>query len=41
LKVGLIWWIIGMLLASGYFFYVYRTFAGKITANGDGHAHGD
>lgn len=41
LKVGLIWWIIGMLLASGYFFYVYRTFAGKITANGDDHAHGD
>jgi hypothetical protein len=27
LRVGLIWWIIGMLLASGYFFYVYRTFA--------------
>ena len=41
LKVGVIWWIIGMLLACGYFSYVYRTFAGKINANSDTYSHGD
>jgi cytochrome bd ubiquinol oxidase subunit II len=41
LKVGVIWWIIGMVLACGYFFYVYRTFAGKISANSDTYSHGD
>ncbi len=30
LRVGLVWWIIGMILATGYFVYVYRNFAGKI-----------
>jgi len=35
----LVWWIIGMLLAAGYFTYVYRTFAGKIAASSD--THGD
>lgn len=39
LKIGLVWWIIGMILAAGYFFYVYRTFAGKITADTDSHGH--
>jgi cytochrome d ubiquinol oxidase subunit II len=29
LKVGLIWWVIGMALASAYFVFVYRYFAGK------------
>ena len=37
LKIGLIWWVIGMLLAAGYFTYVYRTFAGKVTADSDTH----
>ena len=32
LKIGLIWWVIGMILAAGYFIYVYRTFAGKVAA---------
>ena len=32
LKIGLIWWVIGMLLAAVYFIYVYRTFAGKVPA---------
>jgi cytochrome bd ubiquinol oxidase subunit II len=43
LKIGLIWWIIGMILATGYFIYVYRTFAGKIAENTDAHgtAHSD
>ena len=30
LRIGLIWWVVGMILAAGYFVYVYRTFAGKI-----------
>jgi cytochrome d ubiquinol oxidase subunit II len=41
LKIGLVWWIIGMLLAAGYFTYVYRTFAGKISVGEtDTHTHG-
>jgi cytochrome d ubiquinol oxidase subunit II len=30
LSVGLIWWILGMILALGYFFFVYRMFRGKV-----------
>ena len=30
MSVGLYWWIPGMLLASGYFFYNYRNFIGKV-----------
>lgn len=30
LKVGLVWWIPGMLLAALYSTYVYRRFAGKV-----------
>jgi cytochrome d ubiquinol oxidase subunit II len=30
LVVGLIWFIPGILLAAGYFFYTYRSFAGKV-----------
>jgi cytochrome d ubiquinol oxidase subunit II len=30
LKVGLIWWVIGMILATGYSVVVYRLFAGKV-----------
>ena len=41
LKVGVIWWVIGMLLAAGYFTYVYRTFAGKITTSSDTYSHSD
>ena len=31
LKIGLVWWIIGMVLATGYFVFVYRYFAGKVS----------
>jgi cytochrome bd ubiquinol oxidase subunit II len=31
LSVGLTWWIVGMVLVSGYFVYVYRSFRGKVT----------
>lgn len=33
LKIGLIWWMIGMLLAAGYFIFVYRSFAGKVVVD--------
>ncbi len=32
LKIGLIWWAIGMALASGYTVFVYRSFAGKVSS---------
>ena len=41
LKIGLIWWVIGILLAAGYFIYVYRTFAGKVSTDTDSHGYGD
>jgi cytochrome d ubiquinol oxidase subunit II len=31
LSVGLVWWIVGMVLAIGYFVFVYRAFRGKVT----------
>jgi cytochrome d ubiquinol oxidase subunit II len=30
LRIGLVWWIIGMILVTGYTIYVYRSFAGKV-----------
>jgi len=30
LKIGLAWWVVGILLATGYFTFVYRSFAGKV-----------
>jgi cytochrome d ubiquinol oxidase subunit II len=35
LRIGLIWWVIGMALVTGYFVFVYRTFAGKVRSGGD------
>jgi cytochrome d ubiquinol oxidase subunit II len=35
LRIGLIWWIVGMILASAYTFFVYRHFAGKTPAAPD------
>ncbi len=32
LKIGLLWWIPGMLLACGYFAYLFYIFRGKITS---------
>jgi cytochrome d ubiquinol oxidase subunit II len=37
LKVGLVWWVIGMCLATVYFVYVYRSFSGKVTAESGSH----
>jgi cytochrome bd ubiquinol oxidase subunit II len=41
LKIGLIWWVLGMMLAAGYFTYVYRSFAGKVVVDKDSHGYGD
>ena len=41
LKIGLAWWVLGMILAAGYFTYVYRSFAGKVTVDKDSHGYGD
>ncbi|HEX9615619.1 MAG TPA: cytochrome d ubiquinol oxidase subunit II [Bacteroidota bacterium] len=30
LEVGLLWWIPGLILTTGYFYYLYRTFRGRI-----------
>jgi cytochrome d ubiquinol oxidase subunit II len=38
MRVGLIWWVIGMIVASGYFIFAYRFFRGKVVMDGgDGH----
>jgi cytochrome d ubiquinol oxidase subunit II len=37
LGIGLKWFIPGIALAAGYFFYVYRMFAGKVRAEQDGY----
>ncbi len=37
LKVGLAWFIPGMLLTTGYFVYTYRSFAGKVSAGEQAH----
>jgi cytochrome d ubiquinol oxidase subunit II len=41
LKVGLIWWVLGMILAAGYFTFVYRSFKGKVVVDKDSHGYGD
>jgi cytochrome bd ubiquinol oxidase subunit II len=38
LQVGLYWWVIAIVLAIGYFTYLFRSFSGKvILAEGEGH----
>ena len=37
LQIGLIWWAIGMVLAAGYFTYLYRSFAGKVAVDTNSH----
>lgn len=40
MSVAMIWWPVGIVLVLVYFFYVYRTFRGKVALEGDGH-YGD
>ena len=37
LAVGLTWWIFGMILAVGYFFFLFRMFRGKVRLEGEGY----
>ncbi len=37
LSVGLAWWSVGMILALGYFFFVFRMFKGKVRLEGEGY----
>jgi cytochrome d ubiquinol oxidase subunit II len=37
LSVGLVWWIVGMALATTYIVFVYTHFKGKIDAEAEGH----
>jgi cytochrome bd ubiquinol oxidase subunit II len=37
LAVGLVWWLLGMILALGYFVFVYRLFRGKVQLEGEGY----
>jgi cytochrome d ubiquinol oxidase subunit II len=37
LVVGITWWILGMVLALGYFFFIYRMFRGKVRLEGGGY----
>ena len=37
LSVGLAWWVLGMILALGYFVFVYRMFRGKVRVEGEGY----
>jgi cytochrome d ubiquinol oxidase subunit II len=39
LRVGLIWWSFGMLLALTYFVVIYRMFRGKVSLDGEGYGH--
>ena len=39
IRVGLIWWAFGMVLAIVYFVVVYRMFRGKVTLDGGGYGH--
>jgi len=37
LGVGLIWWILGAILAFGYFTFLFRMFRGKVRLEGEGY----
>ena len=37
LTVGFTWWILGMVLALGYFFFLFRMFRGKVRLEGEGY----
>jgi len=39
LTYGLIWWSIGILIAIGYFVFLYRMFRGKVTLQTGEHGY--
>jgi cytochrome d ubiquinol oxidase subunit II len=40
LRVGLRWWTVGIIIAIGYFVFLYRSFAGKVKLD-EGESYGD
>jgi len=40
LRIGLVWWSIGMVLATCYVIFVYRHFAGRVTAGSEEGGYG-
>jgi cytochrome d ubiquinol oxidase subunit II len=39
LYIGLVWWILGILLATMYFVIIHWLFRGKVTRHADGYGH--
>jgi cytochrome d ubiquinol oxidase subunit II len=39
MKVGLVWWTIGILIAIGYFVFLFRMFKGKVTVSSGEYGH--
>lgn len=39
LAVGLIWWTVGILMAAGYFIFLFRSFAGKVVVPAEGEGY--
>ncbi len=37
LVVGLTWWLLGAVIAVGYFVFIYRMFRGKVQLEGGGY----
>jgi cytochrome bd ubiquinol oxidase subunit II len=37
LTVGLVWWTVGIIIAGGYFVFLYRSFRGKVALEGEGY----
>ena len=37
LSVGSVWWVLGMILAVGYFTFLFRMFKGKVRLEGEGY----
>ena len=37
MRVGLVWWSIGIVIAIGYFIFLFRMFKGKVSEEGYGH----
>jgi cytochrome d ubiquinol oxidase subunit II len=39
MKIGLYWWIPALLLAVGYFVFLFHQFRGKVSVEGEGHGY--
>ena len=37
LSVGIVWWVIGIILALGYFTYLFYSFRGKVKLHAEGY----